>query len=427
MATKTWRGDAVASSGLWTFVLGGTLEVGDILNITIGAKTYSYTLATTTIATEAAALVVLLQALSTTTYPEFAGLTWAYVSAGTFTATGTAGVKFTISVTTTEAGGGAADLQTFAVTNTTAPSGPNFASATANWGGSLPANGDTIIFENSDVDVLYDLDALAAVAPAAVLVLPTFTGDIGLARVSGTGSTSYVQYLPRYFELDGATSVQIGSPVSTAGFGGGGVGSGRVQFDFNASAASVAVYSSGTSSETGVAPVQLLGSLLTLYVTGGKVGVAMYAGETATLSAFRQAGENSEVEFGSGVSIGAITLLKLAGKLTTNSNLGGTLQHRGGETIVAAGTVATLDASEGGEVRYRGIGTLTAGTVGAGCHLDYSQDIRARTVTNLTVRKGATLSDPAKSVTFTNPVVFQCQPFKDCTIDWGPSVSLQRS
>ena len=185
MATKTFRGDAVAVSDLWTIVLGGTVAIGNTVTVTIGAKSYTYTAATAVVATEAAALVTALQALSTTTYPEFSGLTWAYISAGTLTATGTAGIPFGISVSKAQAGG-ATNLHTFTATNTTPASGPNFLDTPANWGGSIPSSSDTIIFENWSGDILYGLTGLAAIATATICTRITASSTRSTRRSTST-------------------------------------------------------------------------------------------------------------------------------------------------------------------------------------------------------------------------------------------------
>ena len=75
-----------------------------------------------------------------------------------------AGVPFYLSETTTEAGGGGQDNQTFAVSVTTANQGPNDFNTLDNWVESdgtapsaVPATNDTVLFTGGNHDLLYGL------------------------------------------------------------------------------------------------------------------------------------------------------------------------------------------------------------------------------------------------------------------------------
>jgi hypothetical protein len=128
------------------------------------------------------------------------------------------------------------------------------------------------------------------------------------------------------------------------------------------------------------------------------------------------------VQLGPGCTLTTVT--KTGGNLEINSSFS-TLTHTAGETTIAAGTPAALVIT-GGSVRYRTAGTYTQATVGSGGELDFRQDLQARTGTNTTLRAGATLRDPAKTVTFTNPLALDCQ-LSDVTLDLGNTFNLQRS
>ncbi|MFI5113513.1 MAG: hypothetical protein ACHP7J_00110 [Terriglobales bacterium] len=85
----------------WTFTTAGT--TGDVITISIGSKSVSYTTTSGTIATFIPLLLAYLQGLSTTVYPEFAEVTWSATSP-TLTATdNTAGKPSVISVSTNSA------------------------------------------------------------------------------------------------------------------------------------------------------------------------------------------------------------------------------------------------------------------------------------------------------------------------------------
>jgi hypothetical protein len=77
-------------------------------------------------------------------------------------------------------------------------------------------------------------------------------------------------------------------------------------------------------------------------------------------------------------------------------------------------------------VRYKSGGTHTLATIYSGGELDFRQDLKPRTGTDTTLHKGATLRDPAQTVTFTNPIAIACE-LADVTLDLGNAFQLQRS
>lgn len=108
-------GSSTATAQVNTITVGGTIEVGDVFSVTVNGTAYSFTAATTAVAD----IVAGLRSAVATGAP--AGITVGGAGATTFTLTAaTAGVPFTASVATTEAGGGAADAQTLTNTATTA-------------------------------------------------------------------------------------------------------------------------------------------------------------------------------------------------------------------------------------------------------------------------------------------------------------------
>lgn len=407
MATNIWRGDAVAIAQVVTVTLGGTLEVGDKLIATINGKAFTYSAATTVVATEAAAFAAAWNGLSSSVYPEFAEITAAYVSGGTVTLTAdTAGKPFTVAISTTESNDGAADSQTFSGSTTTANSGPNCADVAANWSNGLPADGDAIIIGPGSSSILYGLDN-HTITPASIAISQSYTGKIGLPEVNADVATAtYREYRETYLrfgESGDATNiaVTIGSDE--------GQGSSRIKLNTGSSQATVVVLNSGSPAANGERSIYWKGTHASnsLNVSKGSVGVAALPGETATLLelnvGFRTNNSgDSDVLLGSGVTLTDATIKQSGGKLILNSATSGTatITQTDGVLMIQLGGQVGLTVA-GGECIYNSTGTLGGSPIVSGNgHLNFSQDMRAKTVTNPIDVYGssAKISDPFKVV-----------------------------
>jgi hypothetical protein len=296
MADVIWIGNARVVAQVDTLTVGGTVEIGDLFIVTINGKDISTAASSTDVDTTASEVAA---ACNATTEPEFAEITFAASgSGGTLTATSdTAGKPFTLTASTTESGGGAADAQTFVRAATTANDGPNVVNSLDNWsGGALPTGSDDVYIENSAVSLLYELDHFAAVAFSSLTINKSFTGYIGLPeRVVGS-SSSYNEYRPTYFQL-AATTLRIGE--------GAGIGSGRLKFDFGSNQMTATVFGTGTAIEAGI-PSCLLKSThasAAATVEDGNVGIAALSGETSTIALTQRGGS---VRLGNGVTVKAV-------------------------------------------------------------------------------------------------------------------------
>ena len=186
------------------------------------------------------------------------------------------------------------------------------------------------------------------------------------------------------------------------------------------------ILNSGTSERTGVPTILWKGTHAsnTLSVSKGSVGVAWYAGETATVATLsvgyrtNQAGD-ATVVMGAGCTL--TTINQSGGSLETSSAVT-TMNQRGGTWSHMAGAVTTANL-DGGSCRYRATATLTTVVVGV-AELDFRQDPRARTVTNCDLNKGATLRDPGSTVTFTNGIDLNRCTTNDVTLDLRSHVRL---
>lgn len=424
MATKRWRPAAAAKAQVTAYVFGGTWEATDVINLTVGGKVLSVVAGSTTITTIIDSIVTAWNALDSSLYPEFAEITASRSSSSLVLTADTEGVPFACTVATTETGGGAADAQTIdgaassTGTDSTACQGPNFWNVAANWSdNAVPANGDTVWVQDSDVSILYGL-AQSGVTLAALHVTAGFTGSIGLPDVSRGDAGDYIEYRARYLAI-GATLLNVGA--------GEGQGSNRILIDAGSVATTVTVLGTG-SGEDGLPALLWKGtdSGNVMNVNAGSVGVAWYGGETATVATLRVGFRDSQdgdsrVVLGGGVTI--TTLNQSGGEVELNGNIT-TVSKTGGTLTVWAGTVTTL-TDQDGTTRLRGTGTVTTLTVGTAAVADFSGDMRAITVTNCTLAAGASLLDPFGRVTFTNPFRLSNCAWGEVTVDVGVNRTIQ--
>lgn len=252
MATHRWLGQAVAVAQTATVQITA-YDVATAYKLTVGGVVVSTVGTGGTVNTTATALAA---AWNASTHVYFTGVT---ASAATDTVTltaDTAGVPFTATSSVT---GGTGTIGS--VTAGTANAGPNVLAAANLDSGSLPANGDTLIFENSAVDVLWVLDAMTSTTTLTIIRYPTYTGKIGLNRrvfqvtASSTSSTAK-EYREHSLTIDGATLIWM--PKRTRGAA---ATSQRFIVNTKTSAATVLIEETGTSaSEVNLEPVRIKGS-----------------------------------------------------------------------------------------------------------------------------------------------------------------------
>lgn len=405
MATIRWKGDAapVAQVTKWTF--GGTWEADDVVLLTIGSKSVSVTAGSTTITAIIDTIVAAWNALSASLYPEFAELTASRSGNDLRLTADTAGKPFTVTITTTESGGGSADSQTIgSATAVTANSGPNDASIAANWsGGALPADGDTIVFDQGSSDVLYGLD-LNTLTPAAIIIDAGYSGKIGLPPVNADAGTNraYYEYRDQYLRIGNAADLQA---IAITVRGGGG----RLKINTGDAQATLLVQNTATSEDADVPTLLFRGTHASnsITVAKGSVGVAFYQGETSTLATVnvgytQNPAGDSVIKLGSGVTLTNAAIAQSGGTLDLNSATSGsaTITQTDGELNILSGGHVGLTI-RGGVCNYNSTGTLGGNPVVAGSgHLTFAGDLRAKTVTNPIEVYGpnAKVSDPNKVV-----------------------------
>lgn len=417
MATVIWKGDAAPVAQTTVCTVGGTIDADQNFALTIGSKSLGVVAGSTTAADVVANIVTAWNALSPVTYPEFSGIAISDNLDGSFNLTGTPGVPFAVTLETTEGDGSPSDSETFTQDTPTAATGGAFWSEAHNWStGTVPAGGDDVVIQNSAAGILYGLDQ-QSVTLASLSIDQSFTGTIGLPRTNAAG---YVEYRQAYLQIS-ASDVTIGA--------GAGAGSGRIKLATGSAQCALSIHDSGNPAEPGVKSILWKGTHAsnTVTINKGSFAAAVFAGESATIDVLKEGFRTNvsgdcDVLAGAGCTLATIT--KTGGMLEINSSFT-TLTHAAGETVIAAGTPGTMTIA-GGAVRYKTADTYTQATVSSGGELDFRQDLRPRTGTDTTLRAGAILRDPAKTVTFTNPIALACR-LADVTLDLGDTFNLQRS
>lgn len=395
MATRRWCGRAGAVPQVTTLT-PGTVSVGSTFTVEINERAVTVTAATTVVADVTALLVA---ALTAAAYPEFEEVTWTD-STTHVTATGPDdGTPFTLTLTA-----GGTGSPTFGDATTTSPSGPNWWDAAANWReNSVPVSSDDVTIDEGP-DILFGLDQ-SAVDLASLSITDNFTGEIGRPRSTNLADpdAGYPEYRDQRLKI-GATVVTISSP------------SRRLRLDLDTTQTAVTVNDTGAAASAGEHALDLVGAHASnvLRVNRGDVGVAPYAGDTATFPtitvAFRtQRDGDADVTLGAGLTVTSVEqsggAVELNCAVTTYTKEGGSLERFG------TGTVGTL-YNRVGECRDAGTGTITT-LHQAGTYV--RQGLAPLTVTTATVYGGSVTRDPLGKVTWTNPV-----NLSECSLSGGP-------
>lgn len=314
---------------------------------------------------------------------EFAELT--YTSSGSaLVVTGPDdGAPFTVS-----ASAGAGGTITGPATTAGTPKSPHDVNDGLNWsGGAVPTAVDVAVFENSDVDALYNLAALTAVA-FGVIRRATFAGRIGLPDTDE--QLGYREYRATHLETAG-TSIQVEqAPGDDAG---------QVRVRATAAGAvTVTVTGSGAPGAPGSEPVEVYGLAGASVVNVANAGVAVGPETTRPATVATVRGVNATVRLGPAVTVTTVNLtgceaLVLCSYTTLTVDRGGTVEVAG----AAAGTTTEV---EEGTALWKSTGNFGALTVGSDGTFDLSRAPSAIAPSSaLTVNEGGTLLDPAERLT----------------------------
>lgn len=396
MATNIWRGDAGDVSREVEMVLSGTWAAAETITITIGGQALVLTIGTTIdIPTVLNNLIVMLTGVGTfdTSYSSannlrgsqlgmFAELT--YTEDGTDTLTieaTTASRPFVIAQSETST------LGSIAQTTTVFGSSKNDFDTADNWSlGTVPVAADDVVYEDSDIDCLYNIDQ-AIIAHNSIKVRQSFTGRLGLPEINREG-IAYDEYRDTFLKTI-SLDVEIGE--------GGGTGSGRIKIDsVAANNVVIDVKNTGGALDTALGAFiwKGTGTGITLTAQNGEVGLGMFGFDNADIATLT--GIDATVIHLNGTA----TTINMDGIGTLNSNATITdLLQKGDATTTLTGTLVGGGSSiivEAGTVIDHSTGTVDDLTVmnKATYSLEASPQA-SRTVTNkATFHVGSTVNDP---------------------------------
>ena len=392
MATINYRGDYFTTAQVDTLTPGGTIEASDLFICTINGKALSVAAGGTTVASVTAAVTA---AWNASTIPEFMEITATDSTTHITLTADTAGVPFTVTATTTETGGGAADAQTFVQATTTTATGPTTLTAANCEGGVLPGNSDTFYIPPGR-SILYGLTALSGVTLTNLYCNGTYVG-LPFWNVSGNGT--YWEYRTTYLTL-GATNVYIGHSEGTGVL--------RCKLNMGSVQTAAIVYDTGASADgNGFGAVQFKGThnSNTLQVKGGSATVAKVLGESATIATlYVGSGDGSttepDVEIGAGATLTTTYCnggyLETWSAITTMNVGGGVHEHQ-------AGAVTTANVTDG-TLYYNSTGTLTALNYVGGV-VSTERDQRAKTFTTVNITVPVDGSTPAPYIRDPNGIL----------------------
>ncbi len=306
-------------------------------------------------------------------------------------------------------------------TISTAPTGSHTLTEADNWSsGAIPSDGDTIVFADSAVSALWDLDGLTT-GNHTLVVEGTYSGSIGLDRsavetaaAGAGGNTTAPEYRTRYLTLD-CTRIEIG------GYTGSGRPSNSPRVLINndrAGASQTVVYNTRPAGDdSNQTPVRLLFAHASadIDLRAGFVSVGLDApAETATVGDVVVT--NGSFFCGAGVTMGTYkqrngdSALDIGAATVTSVSLhGGVLQIEGDQVITTlnvwdgrchcatTGNVTTANA-RGGRLAFTSAEAHTVPTLNVyrGATVEYDPDVT--TVTTLTVAddgvSAITVGDP---------------------------------
>lgn len=383
MAAKRWKGGAQDVPHVQTVTVTA-YAAATTYKLTLNGKVVSVLGSAALTADTTGVAAALAAAWNGSSLPETADAT-ATSSAAVVTLSSTPGVP--LPGLTSSVSGGTGTIG--AVTQVQAATGHWNWDNPANWDvGTIPANGDDVYLDFTSDEIKYGL-AQSLVTLNSLTAPSSFQGKLGLPDNSPSG---YVEYRD--------TELQIGVTTLIVG-GGPGQGSGLIRINGGAVASTVRVWSMASTSETNRMAFRWRGTNAANVFEGygGSCSIAIEGGRTANVSGgLKIAG--AQVRVGQGVTIA--TLTQTGGGVELNSNVT-TLYKNGGDTVVYGTTAIASLTADAGATYWRsqgGISTLLA--LGGGAALDFSGDLRAKTITpEVQLYAGSSLTDPGGVVTFT--------------------------
>lgn len=262
----------------------------------------------------------------------------------------------------------------------------------ANWSPSgVPVSTDDAFLDNTAQSVTAGF-AQSAVALTSLTITNTFTGQIGDA-------STYLAIGTAALDI----GIAMGSDRTTKG-------SNFIKIDLGSATACQANIhnSNATGSDANLPSIQLIAANAStdIFVTGGVVGVAMAADDTATIGdatiSTRPGSETSpSLSLADGVTV---TNTTIADGVAYLSSLPTTLTVTGGTVTTQGSDAITTVNVKGGAGIFNASGTITTLNIELSGEADFLKSSVARTVTNCNLGVGV-LKLNKDNVTLTNDIV----------------------
>lgn len=380
MAVVKWVGRQIRRAKVVTVTVSSN-TAGHTFTLTGGnGKAVTYTAGSgETTTTIALALQTLAAAVGD---GEFSELDWGTPSANVFLVTGPAdGAPFTLS---------ASGTGTMTATQTTAPLSPHDANDPLNYStGALPVDAtDSLVFEDTDVSLLYNADALAALelASPGLVRRASFTGRLGLPTRNANG---YPEYRTSEFSVESATYLFEAARTDTAG-------QFRILNTYSGGAVTVTVQGEpgGVPVGSEVLEVRGLPASSVVQVVGGSVAIAPYTGQACTVLTLNAV--DATVRVGPSATLsGTVSLVDCQAQIKAGWTTSLTVD--GDSAVEVAGSAGGVLVIDGGTVTWRSTGAVGASpTIGSDATLDLSQAPATLTPSGtVQMYAGATLDDSA--------------------------------
>ena len=258
----------------------------------------------------------------------------------------------------------------------------------------LPASQDDVVLRDSNVPLLWNLDALSGISFNSFTRWNSFTGEVGLPENNPLG---YIEFRPTYFQMDGygnTLAVLLGVDD----------GAGPKNERYNFGGQQVAVTGRGTRSNK----LRLLATHVgnTLNISGMDVELAVQINESSGLN-------TATIRNGGKLTLGpdvllygtVLTLTGGAEAMLHVAPLNVTMKDRCRLWVLGSDlTFPTLTADEDCVINWLSNSNITTLTLSKRCTLDKSWDIRTMTITNATMDGDCQVLDPMSRITWTNAV-----------------------
>ena len=422
MATRYWKGHAQATAQVTTLTLASTVT-SQTFSLTVGNVTLEHTSGASDTASDIA--TALQDLWNNSTHPYHSPITaLAEAAVLSFTAD-IAGHAFAITVQTT----GSASLT---LDTPTPNAGPNDWSTPGNWSSdSVPVNGDTVIFQNSSVPVLYGLDQ-STITLDALYVNQSYVGKIGLPDDlftidTNTTDSAACEYRQSYLAIS-ANEIHIGKHAGSSTPS----GAGRIKIDTGSNQTQLHIHNTAsTPSDNHHQTVQWIGNHADniIRILRGKLGIASnLPNETATVK---------EIYVGSAGSLGSDADVVIGSQTILDK-----LYQAGGNIILEAdantveqtdGSLTTLDSltltdvTVAGSTDFQHVGDITHLILRNTANVDFSKQSSPRTIGTCKLHASSTLNldngNPL-SITFTHGMdCVQCS-LDQINVTWWPNVRL---